>query len=160
MAKGGIARVVAKGQIRGAGRKEDEGVERVDKGSEGHVWDQVVDEAESHLCPLWSCRCVSCFFGCLSVRNGGIVLLRDCIYCVPWLTYRLALILYFTIPRAPHFVFYVPSPFNVDNSTIAFSRTPANYSFSGSLNLYGTSTLSLHIHPKPEATSHAQSDQY
>jgi hypothetical protein len=50
--------------------------------------------------------------------------------------------LYFVIPRAPGFSFYVPSPFTVDNSTIAFSRSPTNYSFSGQLNLLGKSFTS------------------
>lgn len=51
--------------------------------------------------------------------------------------------LFFLIPRAPSFSFYQPSPFNVDNSTIAFSRTPTNFSFTGNLNLLGQSTCTL-----------------
>jgi hypothetical protein len=50
---------------------------------------------------------------------------------------RLAIVLYFLIPRAPSFTFYTAQPFVVDNTTIAFSRTPTNFSFVGNLNLLG-----------------------
>jgi hypothetical protein len=50
----------------------------------------------------------------------------------------LAVTLYFVIPRNPSFEFYPDRPFDVDNSTISFSRTPTNFSFTGNLNLYGT----------------------
>ena len=49
--------------------------------------------------------------------------------------------LFFVIPRAPGFSFYEPTPFAVDNSTIAFSRTPTNFSFNANLNLFGKSSL-------------------
>ncbi|ORY35457.1 hypothetical protein BCR39DRAFT_461648, partial [Naematelia encephala] len=59
----------------------------------------------------------------------------------------LAVTLYFTIPRAPHFTFYEPNPFTVNNSTIEFSRTPTNFSFTGDLNLLADSTSSyLPVH--------------
>ena len=50
---------------------------------------------------------------------------------------RLGITLFFVIPRAPAFTFYVPQPFLVNNNTIAFSRTPTNFSFTGNLNLFG-----------------------
>jgi hypothetical protein len=53
---------------------------------------------------------------------------------------RLGVLLYFVIPRNPSFQFYPERPFDVDNSTISFSRTPTNFSFNGNLNLYGTSS--------------------
>jgi hypothetical protein len=55
------------------------------------------------------------------------------------LTDRLGVLLYFVIPRNPSFQFYPERPFDVDNSTISFSRTPTDFSFTGNLNLYGTS---------------------
>ena len=55
------------------------------------------------------------------------------------INHRLAVTLFFLIPRAPSFSFYEPKPFVVDNSTIAFSRTPTNFSFTGDLNLLGKS---------------------
>ncbi|EIW67321.1 hypothetical protein TREMEDRAFT_33878 [Tremella mesenterica DSM 1558] len=73
---------------------------------------------------------------------------------VAWLTRRLlvftlffvcaglAVTLFFVLPRAPSFTFYAPSPFTVDNSTIAFSRTPTNFSFAGNLNLFADGTNS------------------
>ena len=53
------------------------------------------------------------------------------------MTIRLAIMLYFLLPRAPGFKFYESSPFTVDNSTLSFSRTPTNFSFTGDLNLLG-----------------------
>ncbi|ORX38555.1 hypothetical protein BD324DRAFT_578158 [Kockovaella imperatae] len=59
----------------------------------------------------------------------------------------LAIILFITIPRAPSFTFYVTEPFTVNNGTIAFSRTPTNFSFAGNLNLFADSTPSyLPVH--------------
>ncbi len=55
--------------------------------------------------------------------------------------HRLIVTLYFAIPRTPAFSFYQPTPFTVDNSTISFSRTPTNFSFTGTLNLLGQSRL-------------------
>ncbi|GFZ49453.1 hypothetical protein JCM24511_07573 [Saitozyma sp. JCM 24511] len=78
---------------------------------------------------------------------------------VRWLTRRvvvfgmfvfcaaLAVTLYFTIPRPAAFSFYEPAPFTVDNSTIAFSRSPTNFSFSGNLQLLAdTSSAYLPTH--------------
>jgi hypothetical protein len=53
--------------------------------------------------------------------------------------YRLGITLYFVIPRAPAFTFYISEPFTVDNTTVSFSRTPTNFSFTGNLNLLGES---------------------
>ena len=50
---------------------------------------------------------------------------------------NLAVVLYFTIPRAPSFTFNSQSPFAVDNDTVAFSRSPTNFSFTGSVNVFG-----------------------
>lgn len=47
----------------------------------------------------------------------------------------LAVTLYFVIPRAPSFQFYTDQPFVVNNSTISFSRTPTNFSYTGELQL-------------------------
>jgi hypothetical protein len=51
--------------------------------------------------------------------------------------YSTALALFFTIPRPPAFAFYPQQPIAVDNSTIQFSRVPANFSFIGNLNVFG-----------------------
>jgi hypothetical protein len=68
---------------------------------------------------------------CVRPHHNQIVLLID----------RLGVLLYFVIPRNPSFEFYPERPFDVDNSTISFSRTPTNFSFTGNLNLYGTSSF-------------------
>lgn len=53
-----------------------------------------------------------------------------------------ALALFFTIPRPPSFSFYVPEPLTVDNSTVSFSRTPANFSFIGNINVFADTSSS------------------
>ncbi|KAK8854871.1 hypothetical protein IAR55_003610 [Kwoniella newhampshirensis] len=59
----------------------------------------------------------------------------------------LGVTLYFVIPRVPNFSFYEDQPFSVDNTTIAFSRSPTNFSFSGNLNLYADASSSyLPVH--------------
>jgi len=59
----------------------------------------------------------------------------------------LAVTLFFTIPRAPSFAFYANEPFTVNNSTVEFSRTPTNFSFSGNLNLLADASNSyLPVH--------------
>lgn len=50
--------------------------------------------------------------------------------------------LFFTIPRPPSYSFYVSQPFTVNNSTVQFARTPANFSFTGNLNILGELTPS------------------
>ncbi|KAK4688985.1 hypothetical protein P7C73_g1123, partial [Tremellales sp. Uapishka_1] len=66
---------------------------------------------------------------------------------VPVLGPDLALVLFFVLPRAPSFSFYDQTPFTVDNSTVSFSRTPANYSFTGNMNLLADATNSyLPVH--------------
>ncbi|WWC93719.1 hypothetical protein V866_000555 [Kwoniella sp. B9012] len=59
----------------------------------------------------------------------------------------LGITLFFVIPRVPNFEFYKESPFTVDNSTVSFNRVPTNFSFAGTLNLYGDGSGSyLPIH--------------
>ncbi|KAI9637345.1 uncharacterized protein MKK02DRAFT_23934 [Dioszegia hungarica] len=53
-----------------------------------------------------------------------------------------ALVLFFTIPRPPSYSFYVSQPFTVNNSTVQFARTPANFSFTGNLNILADTTSS------------------
>lgn len=60
-------------------------------------------------------------------------------YCPLWQSwlYSTGLILFFTIPRPPAYAFYVQQPFTVNNSTVSFARTPANFTFTGNLNVLG-----------------------
>ena len=54
--------------------------------------------------------------------------------------------LYFVIPRAPSFDFPSDTVFLADNSTVGFSRTPANFSFTGDIRMIGKSRLRCSLH--------------
>lgn len=69
--------------------------------------------------------------------------------------YSLGITLYFVIPRAPNFTF--PSKDDilaVDEKSVQFSRTPANFSFDGSVQMRGKSTLSTFVNQLPIFINH------
>ncbi|WVN90224.1 uncharacterized protein L203_105460 [Cryptococcus depauperatus CBS 7841] len=74
---------------------------------------------------------------------------RVFIFFVFFFLAALGVTLYFVIPRVPSFTFYKDQPWTVNNDTIAFSRTPTNFSFAGNLNIYGDASSSyLPVHFK------------
>ncbi|KAH8090725.1 hypothetical protein HD553DRAFT_265989 [Filobasidium floriforme] len=79
---------------------------------------------------------------------------------VGWMTKRMLVVvtfaflaalgvtLYFVIPRAPNFSFPSDTVFLADESTVGFSRTPANFSFTGDIRMIAdasTSWLPVHF---------------
>jgi hypothetical protein len=97
-------------------------MEDLEQGTIWFMWCEMVDQ---EVIGLWNIL----FPRCVRLYDNHRTLLID----------RLGVLLYFVIPRNPSFQFYPERPFDVDNSTISFSRTPTNFSFTGNLNLYGTS---------------------
>jgi hypothetical protein len=62
----------------------------------------------------------------------------DSLRFVGWVNaIRLGVTLYFVIPRAPNFSFPSDTVFLADESTVGFSRTPANFSFTGDIRMIG-----------------------